>query len=141
MRIVRPETTWRVLLADGREPLCLQLLAFSCGYRIKGMVEELDCSGRYVHRVFMRDVGVPPKIWMRQERMVRARHMVEGGSTNEDVAEKLGFSSAGSFRREFVAIYGLPPVEYVKAFAERAELSRRVFSTPLRRMGKELGFC
>lgn len=120
MRIVRPETTWRVLLADGRDPFCLQRLAHSCGYRIKGMVEELDCSGRYVHKVFMRDVGLPPKLWMRWERMVRARHMVSAGRDVGEVAEALGFACKNSFRREFIRTYGLRPRDYAKRLGEQA---------------------
>jgi len=65
--------------------------------------------------------------------------MVAAGSTNEEVAEKLGFASSGSFRREFVAVYGLRPADYVEAFAERAELSRREFPNPPAEDGERAG--
>lgn len=106
MRLVRPELHWRVLFVSRRPPECLHRLALGCGYRVGELTELLECRERYLHEVFTRDIGLPPKFWMRQERMVVARRMLAGGREPEVVAEKLGFASAGSFRREFRATYG-----------------------------------
>lgn len=61
----------------------------------------------------LRDIGMPQKAWMRQARMAKARNMLAADSTDEEVAEKLNFGSTSSFRREFLTIYGLRPVDYV----------------------------
>ncbi len=74
----------------------------------------MGCSERYVHEVFVRDVGLPPKVWIRGERMVKARKMLAEGAASADVAEKLGFSDCGVLRREFSTVYGMNPAEYVK---------------------------
>ncbi len=110
--------TWRVLFPDGREPLSLEKLALASGYRVKGMREVMDCSERYVYEVFVRDIGLPPKIWMRQERMVVARRMMGGGAGFSEVSERLGFASTGGFRREFRDIHGVLPREYVKGLGK-----------------------
>ncbi len=114
MRLERPGDAWRVLFADGRSSLSLESIALDSGYRIKGMREVLGCSGRYVHEVFVRDLGLPPKAWMRQERMVMARRMLSEGVEISETSERLGFASCGGFRREFRVLHGMVPVEYLK---------------------------
>ena len=87
--------------------------AGASGYRIKEMREELNCSERYVYEVFIRDVGVPPKLRLRWERMVMARRMLGGGMDAYDVAYKLGFCTPGCFGREFSALHGMSPGRFV----------------------------
>lgn len=95
---------------DGQ--LCLQRLAMRCGYRIKEICEELGCSRRYFYEVVERDIGLPPKEWMRSERMVVARRMLTGGRSSEEIAKLLGFCSKHSFRREFVEVYQILPQDF-----------------------------
>ena len=113
MRITLGETGWRILIA-GRpgEWSCLPSLALECGYRICEICRKLGCSERYFHHVATRDIGLPPKAWMRQERMIRARHMLSEGITSDLVAEKIGYSAIGSFRREFRKFHPICPREY-----------------------------
>lgn len=101
-----------MLLAPDGGSVCLQRLALRCGYRICEICEELGCSERYLYEVFLRDVGLPPKRWMRQERMVVARRKLIGGKTPEEVAADLGFGSQNNFRREFRAFYKVPPLQF-----------------------------
>jgi AraC-like DNA-binding protein len=110
MRIIRPELSWRIL-GPGfpGSSLCLQRLALRCGYRISELCSELQCSERYLYKVFARDIGLPPKEWMRRERTVVARRMLVGGKSPEEVAEILGFASQNNFRREFLAVHQVSP--------------------------------
>jgi AraC-like DNA-binding protein len=112
MRIVRPEQNWCILFAGTGERLCLQRLSLRCGYRICEVCDELDCSERYLHRIFVRDIGLAPKDWMRRERMVVARRKLIGGKRPEEVAAELGFSNPNNFRREFLATYKVPPLQF-----------------------------
>ena len=109
MRFERPGANWRVLFPDGRDFLFLERIALDSGYRICEVCQELECSERYLYEVSKRDLGLPPKLWMRWVRMVRARHMLSDGAEPAEVAEALGFSTMGSFRREFRAVYGCFP--------------------------------
>jgi len=112
MRIVRPEQNWRVLFPLQGDSLCLQRLALRCGYRVSEISAELECTRRYLHVVFMRDIGLPPKEWMRRERMVVARRMLTGGRTPDEVGKVLGFASQNNFRREFRETYGVRPSQF-----------------------------
>jgi len=112
MRLVRPEQSWYILFPARGERLCLQRLALRCGYRIGELCAELECSERYLYEVFSRDIGLPPKEWMRRERMVVARRMLTGGKSPEEVAGSLGFALANNFRREFLCFYQVRPCEF-----------------------------
>lgn len=112
MRLVRPGQSWLVLLPSRGEGVCLQRLAMRCGYRICEICAELDCSERYLFEVFSRDIGLSPKKWMRAERMVVAGRKLAGGRSPEEVAMELGFASANSFRREFMTVYRIPPLDF-----------------------------
>lgn len=115
MVIVRPNQCWCVVLPTRAERLCLQRLALKHGYRIGELCAELECSERYLYSVFTRDIGLPPKEWMRWERMVVARRKLTGGKSPPEVAADLGFSSQNNFRREFVATYRMSPSQYQQA--------------------------
>lgn len=95
-----------------------------CGYRICEMCIELDCSERYLYEVFSRDLGTPPKKWLRTERMVVAIRKLEDGKPPREVARDLGFATTSSFRREFMGYYQLPPLEFLQQRREEAGDSR-----------------
>jgi len=115
MRIVRATDSWCVISPSlGGEGCCLERLAVRFGYRVGELCAELRCSERYLRTVFIRDIGLPPKEWMRQERMVVARRMLQGGKDPAVVAAELGFASVNNFRREFLATYGESPLGYVR---------------------------
>ena len=112
MRIVRSGQSWCILFPGRGERLCLHRLSLRHGYRICALCAELGCTERWLHKVFTRDIGLPPKQWMRGERMVVAKRKLIGGKSPNEVAEDLGFSSQNNFRREFLAIYRLPPLQF-----------------------------
>lgn len=102
MRIIPPldDESWRVILTSRHEPLCLEDLALRCGYRVCEICDLLHCSSRYLHAVFLRDAGLPPKQWLRRERMKKALSWLDRGMLSAEIAEKLGFSNPGNFKRE-----------------------------------------
>jgi len=119
MRIIRKTKTWRVLSPSlGGEGCCLQRLAMQLGYRVGEICGALGCSERYLRAVFLRDVGLSPKEWMRQERMVVARRMLGGGRSPLAVSDSLGFASQNNFRREFQEVYGMSPARWAKVNIE-----------------------
>jgi AraC-like DNA-binding protein len=75
-------------------------IASRCGYRVCQICDELRCSQQYFRRVFLRDEGMPPKRWLQTERLAVARRELGRGRNLAEVAELLGFASAGSLRRE-----------------------------------------
>ena len=91
---------------------CLERLAFRKGYRVADVCNALGCSQRYLHTLFVRDIGLPPKHWMKLERMVVARRKLQGGKTPEEVARDLGFMSVQTFTRQFHLFYQTSPAQF-----------------------------
>jgi AraC-like DNA-binding protein len=99
MRIRRSEERFVVLgpgVPDGR---CLVELADRCGYRVCQICHELGCSPAHFRNVFVRDTGWPPKRWLADVRVRRAREQLEAGAATGEIALRLGFSCHASLRR------------------------------------------
>ena len=105
---------WRVLGFGHVVHDCLESLALKEGYRVGGVCGELGLSEAYFRELFLRDVGLTPKEWMRWERMVVARRMLVWGFDPKGIGEILGFSDPNSFGREFRAMHGINPLGYLK---------------------------
>lgn len=83
------------------------------GYRVADVRAVLGCSSRYLHTMFVRDIGLPPKYWMKLERMVVARRMLEGGNAPELVAQELGYMSEHTFYRQFQEFHQVTPKKFL----------------------------
>ena len=114
MNISRTGCRWRVMEKDRVIHDRLETLALEQGYRVCAVSRKLGLTERHFQRIFVRDVGLTPKDWMQRQRMVMARRMLICGVDPLEVADKLGFSHANSFRREFQAVYGMGPARFVE---------------------------
>lgn len=112
LRIIRSNQTWRVVESFSGVNHCLERLAFRKAYRVADVCSALGCSSRYLHTLFVRDIGLPPKHWMNLERMVVARRKLEGGKDPEEVSKELGFMSVNTFYRQFLKFYQTTPMHF-----------------------------
>jgi AraC-like DNA-binding protein len=119
MRFIRENSRWRILRSNRQEEECLEILAFVEGYRVGSVCDRLGVSEAYFREVFVRDLGLSPKEWMRWERMVVARRLLECERQPCEVAALLGFADMNSFRREFTQAYGVSAQCYLR---QRARL-------------------
>jgi len=81
--------------------LSLSQIAREGGYRMSGLCDRIYLSERHLRRVFEEGIGIAPKDWLRQERMVAARSLLREGSPIKEVAIDLGFTTAKMFSRDF----------------------------------------
>lgn len=114
MRFIRENSRWRILRSNRVEEECLEILAFIEGYRVGSLCGRLGVSEAYFREVFVRDLGLSPKEWMRWERMVVARRLLECERPPHEVAGLLGFADMNSFRREFRQVYGVSAQCYLR---------------------------
>ena len=112
MKIARLDSRWCVLISGRVIHDCLVRLALQQGYRVGAVCRELGRSEPYLREVFLRDLGLTPKDWMRWERMVVARQMLSWGIDPLEVSSALGFAHPNSFRREFGSVHGVSPRRY-----------------------------
>ena len=104
----------RLLVLLAREPLPLSLtqIAREGEYRMSNLCDRIGVSERHLRRVFEDGLGISPKDWLRQERMVAARSLLREGSPIKEVAIDLGFTTAKMFSRDFQTFYGVKPTDF-----------------------------
>lgn len=110
----------RILVLLAREPLPLSLnqIAREGDYRMSALCERVGVSERHLRRVFEEGLGISPKEWLRQERMVAARKLLRHGSPIKEVAIDLGFSNAKMFSRDFLSFHGVRPTDFQRKESE-----------------------
>jgi transcriptional regulator GlxA family with amidase domain len=78
-------------------------------------------SKRTFTRRFREEVGVSPLQWLNQQRLDRARHLLETTDLSVDrVAEQAGFGTGGSLRLHLQRVVGVSPTTYRATFHGRS---------------------
>ncbi|WP_455351482.1 GlxA family transcriptional regulator [Streptomyces sp. SYSU K217416] len=85
--------------------------------QLRDMAEQESMSVRTFTRRFREEVGVSPGQWLVQQRVERARHLLESSDLSVDqVARDAGFGTAQSMRQHLQAVLGVPPTVYRRTF-------------------------
>ncbi|MTD53296.1 GlxA family transcriptional regulator [Amycolatopsis pithecellobii] len=93
-------------LAHLHEPLALADLA-----------EHARMSLRTFARRFTDEVGMSPGRWIVQQRLARARHLLESSDLPvDDIAGQVGFATGTSLRQHLHAAIGVSPLAYRRTF-------------------------
>ncbi len=101
-----------MILAREPLPLSLTQIAREGEYRMSNLADRIGVSERHLRRVFEEGLGIGPKDWLRQERMVAARSLLREGSPIKEVAIDLGFTTAKMFSRDFQTFHGVKPTDF-----------------------------
>ncbi|MER6338251.1 helix-turn-helix domain-containing protein [Streptomyces tendae] len=81
------------------------------------MAAHAAMSSRTFSRRFREETGVSPGRWLTQQRLRRARHLLESSDLPvERVAHEVGFATATSLRRHLAAEAGVAPSAYRRTF-------------------------
>ncbi len=119
IEIVQRDGRFLAYLAREIHPMALSQAARDAGYRLAFLCARLGISERHLRRVFEEGLGIGPKEWLRQERMVAARKLLREGGSIKEVAADLGFSTPKMLARDFQAFHGVTPTEF-----QRQEFAR-----------------
>ncbi len=93
-------------LENLREPLPLGRLA-----------DHARMSMRTFARRFVEEVGTSPGRWLIQQRVARARHLLESTDLPvDDIAAEVGFATGTSLRQHLHAAIGVTPLAYRRTF-------------------------
>lgn len=90
---------------------------------MSSLCERIGVSERHLRRVFEDGLGISPKEWLRQQRMVAARHLLRRGSPIKEVAIDLGFPTPKMFSRDFMTFYGVRPTDYQRKESGHVQLA------------------
>jgi AraC-like DNA-binding protein len=72
-----------------------------------------DLNPYYLHRVFCREVGIPPHRYQTQLRIDRAKILLAQGRSIGDVAVEVGFADQSHLTRHFKSLVRFTPGSYV----------------------------
>jgi AraC family transcriptional activator FtrA len=83
------------------------------------LAERSAMSGRTFLRRFSQAAGMAPQAWLQQQRIARARQLLEtrAGMTTDDIAAQCGYGSIETFRAAFRRVVGVAPATYRARFA------------------------
>ncbi|MDG1891363.1 MAG: helix-turn-helix transcriptional regulator [Verrucomicrobiota bacterium] len=95
------------------DPVSVVEMAFRCSYKVNSLSALLGVSARHLERMFYETLGISPKAWLREQRMVRARYLLREGFPLKHISVFLGFKRYTHFISEVQAFYGVSPVEMV----------------------------
>jgi len=86
---------------------------------VDGIARAAGLSKTVLGERFAAVMGEPPIRYCTRYRMRQAADLLERGSTTDEVAHAVGFSSAAAFTRAFKREYGEPPATWVKVSSGR----------------------
>lgn len=82
------------------------------------LAERAQMSRRTFARRFVDEVGQTPVRWLNQQRVARARVLLETTAMSvEQVADQVGFATGTSLRQHFHTAIGIAPLAYRRAFS------------------------
>ncbi|MER6220571.1 GlxA family transcriptional regulator [Streptomyces sp. 900105755] len=85
--------------------------------QLRDMAEQEAMSVRTFTRRFREETGVSPGQWLTQQRVERARHLLESTDLSVDqVARDAGFGTAQSMRQHLQTALGVTPTAYRRTF-------------------------
>ncbi|MDP9584898.1 UNVERIFIED_ORG: AraC-like DNA-binding protein [Burkholderia contaminans] len=88
------------------------------GVSIEEVANECDLSRGYFIRAFSRATGRTPHQWLLEQRVVRARHLIETTDmTLAEIAAACGFADQSHLNRLFARIVGHPPGAWRRGMA------------------------
>jgi AraC-like DNA-binding protein len=82
---------------------------------LEELAAAVNLSPFHFARVFRRVTGMPPHTWLMQQRIARARALLQSGCLPLEVATQLGFADQSHLSRQFKQVYGVGPGAYRSA--------------------------
>lgn len=84
---------------------------------VKDMAAEAGMAERTFHRRFRERTGQPPLAWLRDQRIARAKELLENSDLSvEEIARRAGLGTATNLRVQFRRATNVSPREHRKSF-------------------------
>jgi transcriptional regulator GlxA family with amidase domain len=84
-------------------------LASACNYDSQQLASHLGVSQRQLQRLFKAQLKRTPHGWLREQRLLAARRMLESSRSVKQVAYALGFTQDSQFCRDYKRTFGHSP--------------------------------
>ncbi len=84
---------------------------------VDDLAQHANMSRRSFDRHFKSSVGMPPKVWLNQQRVRLAKEILEQEPVSmEDLAQRVGYDNTVTLRFNFHKYVGISPSEYQQQF-------------------------
>ncbi|MEP9394833.1 helix-turn-helix domain-containing protein [Gordonia sp. VNK1] len=85
---------------------------------VDDLAMRMHMSGRTFARRFVDEVGMSPRRWLTEQRVLHSKNLLESTDLGvEEVARRSGFASATLLRHHFTSAVGVAPLAYRRRFA------------------------
>ncbi|MCB1129993.1 MAG: AraC family transcriptional regulator [Verrucomicrobiae bacterium] len=111
---------WWLAGGDAGKDVRICCLLSDAGWKVGTLSRSLGLSRKTFERVATDSLGISAKLWMRQLRVVRARHLLREGVPAKNVAVELGFPNQSDFARDFKSLMGVAPSAFQWMEASRS---------------------
>lgn len=82
---------------------------------LQQLADSAHISTTYLHRIFRTQLGMTPGVHLAKVRIEESKLLLRDGALSMgEIAKQLGFSSQQQFSRQFRAVAGMTPSEYVR---------------------------
>lgn len=83
---------------------------------VRTMAAAVELSPSHFSRAFSTTFGMPPRAWLLQQRLERAKsQLLEGSETIDQIALSLGYKSGSQLSRAFRNRFGMSPQSFRRA--------------------------
>jgi AraC family transcriptional regulator, glycine betaine-responsive activator len=103
------------------DAMLLRDLAFRCSYRPGELARYFGISRRQLERLFKAHLSSTPDKWLRKARLHHARESLRCTPLVKAVAYDLGFNHPAQFTRDFKALFGVTPSQFVERMRRESE--------------------
>ena len=94
-------------------------LAKRSKWSVSNMARACGISKRTLERHFRKEMNMPPKVWMAQERQRQALVFLRDGYSVKETATQLGFRHAHHFSCKFKEYWGACPTRFIRTPFEK----------------------
>jgi AraC-like DNA-binding protein len=88
-------------------------LAEAASFDVNKLAHLFGLSTRQMERLVRARFNLPPREFLRRERMLAARVLLRSADTIKEISFQLGYTHPTTFNRHFKQCYGLTPTEFL----------------------------
>lgn len=105
--------------AHSRKAFSWMLLARKSGFRPASMAANAGLSVAHLRRLCRENFGDSFSIWLKNERMAAARHLLAETGSVKETSATLGYRQLSQFSREFRHAHGVTAAAWAARFRDR----------------------
>jgi AraC-like DNA-binding protein len=79
---------------------------------LERLADLAGLSPFHLTRIFRREVGLPPHVYLKQVRVFKARQLLDQGLAIAEAAAEAGFTDQSHLSRQFKKLLGITPGQY-----------------------------